>query len=60
MQELEVFADTLVGLGVGLVACQRLIHPYLGRLLSEKGVVPLERLSALNVSAFKSVSPEAS
>lgn len=55
LQELEAFAGTLLATGVGVVACQRIIHPHLRRRLSEKGVLPLERLSALNVAAFQSV-----
>lgn len=56
LQELEAFARALVDVGVGIVACQRVIHPYLKRRLSENGVLPLERLSALNVASFQSVS----
>lgn len=55
MQELEAFALALVGVGVGIVACQRVIHPYLRRRLAENGVLSLERLSALNIASFQSV-----
>lgn len=54
-EELEAFAKSIVEAGVGLVACQRLIHPHLRRRLSEAGVLSLERLSALNIAAFRSV-----
>lgn len=54
-EELEAFARTIVEAGIGLVACQRLIHPHLRRRLSEAGVLSLERLSMLNIAAFRSV-----
>lgn len=55
LQELEALARALVDVGAGVVACQRLIHPHLRRCLSERGVLPLERLSAANVAAFQKV-----
>ena len=55
MQELEEFASIVIGAGVGVVACQRLIHPHLRRRLSKAGVLALERLSALNIAAFQAV-----
>lgn len=53
--ELDALSRALVVTGVGVVACQRLIHPWLKKRLSKEGVLPLERLSALNVKAFQSV-----
>lgn len=55
LEELEAFAAELIAMGVGMVACQRLIHPCLRRRLALAGVLCLERLSALNISAFRSV-----
>ncbi|CAM9815745.1 unnamed protein product, partial [Laminaria digitata] len=56
LQELEAFARALVDVGAGIVACQRVIHPYLKKRLAENGVVALERLSALNITSFQSVT----
>lgn len=42
---LEKMADILIKSKITLVACQRRIHPYLIRILSEKGILCLPRLS---------------
>jgi hypothetical protein len=40
-------------LGVTLVACQKVIHPFLKQLCLEQGVLPLERLSVRHMEAVK-------
>lgn len=47
--QLEALGRELVALGVRLVACQRLIHPWLQRYLRLRGVLALERLSIRHV-----------
>ncbi len=42
---LEEVVEGVVGRGVGLVACQRVVHPALISLLQARGVVVLDRLS---------------
>lgn len=44
-------ADTWTKLGVGLVASQKRIHPYLLHLLITRGIVPLQRLSIRHIQA---------
>lgn len=53
---MEKMCDILVRSGVGLVCCQRRIHPHLQRLLSRKGIVCLPRLSVRYVSAVLQLS----
>ena len=47
--QLEALGRSLVALGVRLVACQRLIHPWLQRYLHVRGVLALERLSIRHI-----------
>lgn len=49
LAELESLGRTLVQLGVRLVGCQRVIHPWLQRYLQSFGVITLERLSIRHI-----------
>jgi chaperonin GroEL (HSP60 family) len=59
-ERLSAFADQVVRLGVGVVACQKVIHPWLQLRLRDLGVVALERLSVWHVGAMQAVSGAAS
>lgn len=50
--QLERLGRQLVRHNVGLVACQRLIHPWLKRFLLSRGIIPLERLSIRHIVRF--------
>jgi chaperonin GroEL (HSP60 family) len=52
---MEELCDEWVRLGVGLVASQKRIHPFLKHRLLAMGVVPLERLSIRHIQALHSV-----
>ena len=46
----------LRGLGVGVVATQKLMHPSLERVLLDAGILPLQRLSIRHVAAVQAVT----
>jgi len=48
----EIF-EAWVKLDVKIVACQKLIHPYLGSKLIEHGMIPLPRLSIRHIDAVR-------
>jgi chaperonin GroEL (HSP60 family) len=52
---MEELCEEWARLGVGLVASQKRIHPYLKHRLLAIGVVPLERLSIRHIQALHSV-----
>jgi chaperonin GroEL (HSP60 family) len=52
---MEELCDEWARLGVGLVASQKRIHPFLKHRLLAMGVVPLERLSIRHIQALHSV-----
>jgi chaperonin GroEL (HSP60 family) len=53
---MEEMCDVLVRANVGLVCCQRRVHPHLQRLLSLKGIVCVPRLSIRYVNAVLRLS----
>lgn len=53
---LAVLAAELVGHGVGLLASQRLIHPWLKQRLGALGVLVLERLSLHHIGAVQALT----
>jgi hypothetical protein len=52
---LRALVQRLVGLGVGLVACKRLVHPFVKQLLRRQQVAFVERLSALHAESVLDV-----
>jgi len=53
---LERVLGTLVKLRVGVVASQKLVHPWLREALGRSGIVVLERLSILHISSVQQLS----
>lgn len=51
LKRMRDLVNTWTNVSVGVVASQKRIHPYLKALLIERGVLPLERLSARHVDA---------
>ncbi|MEW5309737.1 MAG: hypothetical protein WDW38_001599 [Sanguina aurantia] len=51
-EQLLQLADALGGAGVQVVACQKVINPRLQHALQRKGIICLQRLSVLHVTAF--------
>ncbi len=55
-ERLTALAGTLVERGVGILACQRVVHPWLKSELADRGVLVLERLSLNYVGAVQAVT----
>jgi hypothetical protein len=66
-ERLRTLANELISLGVIVIASQKLIHPFLQRLLLDKarkirncvnrqGIIPLERLSNRHIDAVRALS----
>ncbi len=56
VDQLSRFLDSLIRMGVGLVVCQKVIHPRLKRRLRESGVYFLERLGLSRVDALQKLT----
>ena len=56
VEALRVFGQRLIDAGVGLVACQKLVHPWLRDMLHARGIMVLERLSIRHMDAVALVA----
>ena len=56
LMAMNTLVDQLVDMGVGLVACQKVIHPSVKRRLRQKGLLAIDRLSMLHIGAVQQVT----
>ena len=56
LSQMLTTADKLVSDEVGLVACQKVIHPTVKKYLKAKGVLTVDRLSRLHIDAVQKVT----
>ncbi|XP_030834395.1 McKusick-Kaufman/Bardet-Biedl syndromes putative chaperonin-like isoform X2 [Strongylocentrotus purpuratus] len=56
LQAMRDLVDQLVDTRVGLVACQKVIHPSIKRYLRQKGILSIDRLSIRHIRAVQQVT----
>ena len=54
--EMTKIAEKFVADDVGIVACQKVIHPSLKKFLNERGVWTLDRLSRIHIDAVQKIT----
>lgn len=56
VEEMGRFVEKLIHLQIGLLACQRVLHPRLKRKLRESGVYVIDRIGATHIEALQKLS----
>ncbi len=60
VDQMEKIAESLIKLQVGVVACQKVIHPKIKKILREAGVLPIDRLGLKYIEAVRNITGTAS